>query len=292
MQPVPYQNVNNQQKDGRPYNNRDNLRAFNRSQHITSIPHCQLSLYTGSQPPGSAYTPAHAYTPTTPSPSPASSGPPNTPGTVGDCREQYVYHQWPSKHPYAQAMPTTSCGPNLGSPAAVPGQLPDRFYSMTGGHNVTTLEPYHSDLAASDAHNKLRVWPVMRGGYSEECGPGNTVSQLTGGQGYHPSIPQVPIGPGTVFPVEGPYVYPTKVVETPPAAPIASPGVIEASNRRRKTSAKFCCERCGQTFTAPHGLMNHERVHLGIREFVCEHCQKAFTTKHTCKRHANTCRLK
>ncbi|KAJ8072527.1 hypothetical protein PM082_016086 [Marasmius tenuissimus] len=79
---------------------------------------------------------------------------------------------------------------------------------------------------------------------------------------------------------------------TMPMDTVASPSVIEASFKRRKFPAKHKCTLCGQTFTAGHGLTNHEKVHKGIKDFVCEFCSKEFTTKHTMKRHSGTCRSK
>ncbi|KAL0565206.1 hypothetical protein V5O48_016822 [Marasmius crinis-equi] len=107
----------------------------------------------------------------------------------------------------------------------------------------------------------------------------------SGGQAvaYHP----------TAFPPDGGLVG---VAGYPPRFPmddtVASPSVIEASKRRRKVAAKYRCTSCSQTFTAIHGLANHEKVHKGIKDFICEYCSRGFTTKHTCKRHTTTCRLK
>ncbi|KAG7089616.1 hypothetical protein E1B28_011282 [Marasmius oreades] len=222
-----------------------------------------------------------SHTPNTPSePSPASSVPPITPQLVGDYINEQPHFQWGI---HLSTQPPHDHSP--GSPVT-----PQCFYSAEWNNQDHTFSKPYDHITASEARNGFKIGSMMRGTYSEDGGPGNMVAHLPGGQSYHPSITQMPTEPRTFFSSEGPVPLPSQWLDVPPVPPVASAGVIEAANKRRKNSPKFLCQLCTQTFTANHGLINHKKVHLGIKEFACGYCQKAFTTKHTCKRHTTTCR--
>ncbi|KAK1233081.1 hypothetical protein PQX77_003721 [Marasmius sp. AFHP31] len=140
-----------------------------------------------------------------------------------------------------------------------------------GLHSMTPMQSV--DPAFVDGHSAVPPG-IQVGGYSPL---------------YHPTSTHVSVvlPPDRGFGDDFPPRTAMSTVET-----VASPSVIEASFKRRKFPPKYTCSLCGQTFTAGHGLYNHEKVHKGIKDFVCEYCSKEFTTKHTMKRHAGTCRSK
>ncbi|KIK67718.1 hypothetical protein GYMLUDRAFT_135347, partial [Collybiopsis luxurians FD-317 M1] len=72
---------------------------------------------------------------------------------------------------------------------------------------------------------------------------------------------------------------------------VASPRVLEASLRRRKSPKQLLtCGLCGRTVTARHNLTNHINSHTGKRPYHCiPQCGRSFGTKHVLKRHQTTC---
>ncbi|KAF9018188.1 hypothetical protein BDZ89DRAFT_1074121 [Hymenopellis radicata] len=66
---------------------------------------------------------------------------------------------------------------------------------------------------------------------------------------------------------------------------VASEAVKKASADRRKHAAPHKCEKCGQTFTAKHNLINHGNSHAGLKPFKCKYCPGTFGTSGVLARH-------
>ncbi|KAG2121746.1 hypothetical protein DEU56DRAFT_93042 [Suillus clintonianus] len=83
------------------------------------------------------------------------------------------------------------------------------------------------------------------------------------------------------------YRYPRSHSDSTMTRPVASPGMLEANQRRRRHDATHRCEECGQTFTAVFSLERHMQAHTSIRPFVCNipGCNQAFINQSDCKRH-------
>ncbi|SCZ87852.1 BZ3500_MvSof-1268-A1-R1_Chr2-3g05320 [Microbotryum saponariae] len=64
---------------------------------------------------------------------------------------------------------------------------------------------------------------------------------------------------------------------------IASPTSLGTSGGRLK---KFICPECGQGYTRPTRLQEHQRVHSGERPFKCAECPSTFTRDSHLKAHA------
>lgn len=45
------------------------------------------------------------------------------------------------------------------------------------------------------------------------------------------------------------------------------------------------CPECNKTFADRRLLVNHLRIHLGVKPFKCDYCEKTFITKNDCKKH-------
>ncbi|KAF9268841.1 hypothetical protein L218DRAFT_940658 [Marasmius fiardii PR-910] len=177
--------------------------------------------------------------------------------------------RWPglSERPSILPLPTMtpmhngnlSEGNNSASAMMPPWDF--RFMVDWSNHGRAVLgpEPYVHPTTVSVPDNCNRVWPYN--GRSVRC-CNNIIHPRPREEGVHLSNTQLPTDPGTAVS--------TGCGENISGAQVASPNVIRAAESRRKTVAKFCCNRpgCGQTFTTNQGLNNHEKAHLGIKEFL------------------------